>query len=68
MRVPHAYLLGRHVVTDQLRIDAALADAPRNQLRVLPAEIDHEDGPLLRSTLRKADDLGLSAGNSAPPS
>ena len=44
---------------DELRVDAALAHAPRDQLRVLPAEIQNEHRPLLRPGLadRKRDDL-----------
>jgi hypothetical protein len=33
-------------VVDELRVDAALADAPGDQLRVLAAEVDDEDGAL----------------------
>jgi hypothetical protein len=51
---------------DELGVDAALADAPRDQLRVLPAEIDDEDRTLLGSALRKRDDL--SADSSGLPS
>ena len=31
---------------DELRVDAALAHAPGDQLRVLAAEVDDEDGAL----------------------
>jgi hypothetical protein len=43
----------------ELRVDAALADAPRDQLRVLPAEVDDEDGTFFRCRLleRECDDL-----------
>ena len=46
-------------VMDELRVDAALADAPRDQLRVLAAEVDDEDGALFRRRLleRERDDL-----------
>jgi hypothetical protein len=53
-------------MADDLRIDAAFADTARDQLRVLAAEIDDEDGTILRSGLRKLNDL--NACNSAPPS
>jgi hypothetical protein len=55
-------------MSDELRIDAALPDTARDQLRVLAAEVDDEDGALLGRRLGKRDDLGVSAGNSAPPS
>ena len=44
---------------DELRVDAALAHPPRDQLRVLAAQVEHEDGTLLRPLLyeRKRDDL-----------
>jgi hypothetical protein len=53
-------------VRDELRVDAALADAARNQLRVLAAAVDDEDRALLRSGLRKVNDLRLSGDSSAP--
>jgi hypothetical protein len=58
-------------VADELGVDATLADAARDQLRVLAAEVEDEDGPLLELRLRrrKLDDLrALRAGNSALPS
>ena len=67
VRVARAHLLGRDAVADELRVDAALAHAPRDQLRVLPAEVEHEHGPLLRCALREAART-LSADSSAPPS
>jgi hypothetical protein len=44
---------------DELRVDAALADAARDQLRVLATAVDDEDGALLGRLLRngKGDDL-----------
>ncbi len=36
-------LLGADVVRQQLREHAALAHAPRDQLRVLPAVVEHHD-------------------------
>jgi len=46
-------------VRDELRVDTRLAHPPRDQLRVLPAEIQNEHRPLLRASLgdRKSDDL-----------
>ena len=43
----------------ELRVDAALAHAPRDQLRVLAAEVEDENRPLFRPRLadRKANDL-----------
>jgi hypothetical protein len=46
---PHR--LRADLVPDQLRVDATLPDAPRDQLRVLAAEVDDEDGTLLRCGL-----------------
>ena len=65
-RVARADRVGGGGVRDELRVNAALADAPRDQLRVLPAEVDDEDGTLFRGRLRERHHL--SAGNSAPPS
>ncbi len=44
---------------DELRVDAALAHAARDQLGVLAAEVEDEDRALLRAGLgcRKRDDL-----------
>jgi hypothetical protein len=53
---------------DEDRIDAALADAPRDQLRVLTAEIDDEDGTLVRTRRVELYDARLSGDSSAPPS
>jgi hypothetical protein len=53
-------------VADELRVDAALAYSPRDQLRVLPTEIEDENGPVLAG--RKRYDPGLlNADSSAPP-
>jgi hypothetical protein len=45
---------------DELGVDAALSNPPRDQLRVLAAAVEHEHRPLLRRSLRyrKRDDLG----------
>ena len=54
-------------MTDELGVDAALAHAARDQLRVLPSEIEYEHRPLLLAG--KRDDARLlSADSSAPPS
>ena len=66
MRVARAYLRSRDAVADELGVHAALANAPRNQLGVLAAEIDDEHRPLLRRTLWQRQDF--SADSSAPPS
>ena len=57
VRVARAHLLGRHRVRNELRVDAALAHAARDQLRVLPAEIDDEHGALLGPRLRQVENL-----------
>jgi hypothetical protein len=59
-----ANLLDRDVVTDELGVDAALANTPRDQLRVLPTEIQYQDRPLLGRPFGKRQDF--SADNSAP--
>ena len=67
VRVPGAHRLGRDRVADELGVDAALAHAARDQLRVLAAEVENENGPVAPD--RQLDDLGLlSADSSAPPS
>ncbi len=57
--VPSGDLGGRQAMAHELRVDARLANAPRDQLAVLASEINHEDRPLLRSGLgdRKRDRL-----------
>ncbi len=47
-RVAGAHLVRAEPVRDELGVDAGLTDAPRDQLRVLPAEVEHEHRPLLR--------------------
>jgi hypothetical protein len=56
-------------VADELGVDPALADAAGDQLRVLAAEIDDEDGAVfeLRVARRQLDDV-TPGGNSATPS
>ena len=47
VRVPGAHRLGRDRVADELGVDAALAHAARDQLRVLATEIENEHRPVL---------------------
>ena len=60
--------LGRgRLVRHELGVDARLADAPGDQLRVLAAEVEHQDRPLLRERLGpQLDDLS-SGGNWVRP-
>ena len=46
-RIPPPHLVRGDAVADELGIDARLTDAPGDQLGVLAAEVDDEDGPLL---------------------
>jgi len=46
-RVARPDVLSADAVADQLRVDAALAYAPRDQLRVLAPKVDDEDGAFL---------------------
>jgi hypothetical protein len=62
------YLIDRRVVRDDLGVDASLAHTPRDQLRVLAAEVDDEYGPFLRRGLRMQRDDFSRDGNSARPS
>ena len=48
VRVARAHRLRRDRVADELRVDAALAHAARDQLRVLAAEVEDEHRPVLR--------------------
>jgi hypothetical protein len=54
-------------VRDELRVDAALADAARDQLGVLAAEVDDEDRAFLDAVARLLERYRLSDGNSEPP-
>ena len=54
--VARAHLLRRDRVRDELRVDAALAHASRDQLRVLPSEVDDQHRALLRRPLRERQD------------
>jgi len=64
--IARANLLRRDVVPDQLGVDATLAHTSRNQLCVLPTEIQDQYRALLGSTLRQRHDA--TDGNSALPS
>jgi hypothetical protein len=56
-------------MSHELGVDAAFTYAPRDQLRVLTAEVDDQDRPLLGRPLRKRDNLSLTAvDSSATPS
>ena len=46
-RIARAHLGRRDAVADELRVDAGLAHAARDQLAVLAAEVEHEHRPLL---------------------
>jgi hypothetical protein len=48
---------------DELGVDPALADAARDQLRVLPAEVDDEDWTLLGRGLRRRERNDLADQN-----
>ena len=70
-RVSRRDLRGRQSVSDELRVHPRLAHTTRDQLAVLPAEVDDEDGTFFRCGLgsRKRNDLRhLSAGSSGRPS
>ena len=65
--VAAANLFGGDAMRDELRVDPGLSDAAGDQLRVLPAEVDHQHRPLLRKQLgTKLDNLSFG-GNSARP-
>ncbi len=59
-RVSRRDLRSREPMSDELGVDAGLAHAPRDELAVLPAEVDDEDRALFRLGLggRERDDLG----------
>ena len=69
-RVAGTQLLGRDAVRHELRVDAALAHAARDQLRVLAAAVENEHRPLFGGRLRrrKRDDVAqLSPSRCAAP-
>ena len=68
-RIARAKLVGAEPVGDELGVDARLAHPSRDQLAVLPTEVEDEHGPVLGGGLgrREGDDLSLG-GNSARPS
>ena len=61
-RVPGADLGRREPVADELRVDARLPHAARDQLAVLAAEVEHEHGAVLRRRRRRGEreDLGAA--------
>ena len=70
-RVPSRDLRGRQPVSDELRVDPRLAHAARDQLAVLPPEVDDEDRTFLRRGLgsRERNDLRHQRrGSSGRPS
>ena len=66
VRIARTYLRSRHTVADELRVDATLAHAPRDQLCVLPAKIHHQHRPLFGGPFRQRQNL--SGDSSVPPS
>ena len=50
-RVPPPHLLDAERVRHELGVDARVADAACDQLRILAAEVEHEHRPLLRRRL-----------------
>ena len=65
-------LVGGERVRDELGVDARVADAARDQLRVLAAQVEHEHRPLLGGGLRETGSgwtvAITAAGSSASPS
>ena len=64
MRIARAHLRGRDAVADELGVHAAFADASRDQLCVLAAEIHDEHRPFLGGAIGKRQNL--SGDSSAP--
>jgi hypothetical protein len=54
-------------MTDELRVHAALAHAACDQLCVLPAEVEDEDGALLLGRSRERDDVRRLSGDRSAP-
>ena len=71
-RVPSPDLFCAEPVRDELRVDTRLADASRDQLAVLAAEVEDEDGALRPARLRAGERKNLGwlshADSSALPS
>ena len=59
-RIAPAHLARADRMRHELRVDAALADSPRDQLRVLAAAVQNEHRPLFGGRLRRRqwDDVG----------
>jgi hypothetical protein len=54
-------------MSDELRVDAALAHPPCDQLCVLPAEVEDEDGAFLLGRSRELNDVRRLSGDSSAP-
>ena len=67
-RVAAPQLLDGQSMRDQLRVHARLTNATRDQLRVLPAEVDHEHRPLVPLRVRSQLDELSRVGNWVRPS
>ncbi len=67
-RVAAPYLLGGDPVRDELRVHTTLAHASRDQLRVLAAEVDDENGALVGLSVgeREPDDLAHNQASRSP--
>jgi hypothetical protein len=65
VRIARADRLRRDLVADELGVDAALAYAARDQLRVLPAEVEDEYGTLF--SYRERNDVRRLSGDSSAP-
>ena len=67
-RVAALELVDGEAVRDQLGVDARLTDPARDQLRVLAAEVDHQNRTFLELRLRSDLDELSRVGNWARPS
>jgi hypothetical protein len=67
-RLTRADLVGAEPVRDELGVDARLAHSARDQLAVLPSEVEHQHGalPCGRLGRRKGDDLSLGDSSARP--
>jgi hypothetical protein len=61
-RLAREHLVDRRLRGDDLRVDAGLADPPGDQLRVLRAEVDDEDGREVHQPARPSVDAASVAG------
>jgi len=62
-RIPAPQLLDGHAMRDELGEDPRLAHATRDQLRILPTQVDHEHRTLLRERIRMKLNQLSRAGN-----